>query len=117
MSSITLVTHYAVLERKVAEQPGMEVWMVYLDGREAEAVVYPGAGGAGDERGSGVVEHHRGGAGAGHRGAAYRHRARGDRRAGDAGGGAARGRAYPQAALYSAAVSRARRGGGGESVP
>ena len=38
---ITIVTHYAVLERKIAEQPGMEVWMVYMDGQEAEAVVYP----------------------------------------------------------------------------
>ncbi len=41
MANITIVTHYAVLERKIAEQAGMEVWSVYLDGREAEAVVYP----------------------------------------------------------------------------
>lgn len=36
-----MVTRYGVLERKIAEHPGMEVWAVYMDGAMAEAVLYP----------------------------------------------------------------------------
>jgi len=38
---LTLVARHGVLERKIAERPGIEIWMVYLDGHEAEAVIYP----------------------------------------------------------------------------
>lgn len=49
--SVTLVARRGVLEEKVAEYGGVEVWRSMVDEREIEAIVYPelvGAGQAGD---------------------------------------------------------------------
>lgn len=39
--SSTLVARHAVLESLISARTGIEIWRVYLDGIEAEAIVYP----------------------------------------------------------------------------
>ena len=39
--SATLIARPAILEHKISQRPGIEIWAVLLDGQPAEAIVYP----------------------------------------------------------------------------
>ena len=39
--SPTIICHPAILQRKISERQGIEIWDVLLDGQQAEAIVYP----------------------------------------------------------------------------